>query len=175
MSSRIDSAKRAFLAWEKNCAALAAAGKLEPRTSRNGCGRCGGDIDIRIYLEPFDGHEPVATKAIGVCPVCRVDRVKRWGDLMGQSAAEGRELRRVTPGEPHPGTARILASAGLVSYNRDDGAWELTTEGLALLRRADDKGLAVAIADRARIVTKSASELDEADRRIDGLRKAGAR
>lgn len=171
-------AARAFAEWEKNCAILAAEGALAPQVYKGGCGRCGGDLEIRPYFEAFAGRGTPNVKTINVCSVCRVDRVKRWSDLMQQSAHEGRELRQghlVGPERAHRGSARILQDAGLVQYVAEDCAWELTAEGLALLRRADGARLACAIEGRARVAARGTADLAEWDARIDDLRKAGAR
>lgn len=128
-----------FARWKEACDRLVAAGQMAPRVWERGCARCGCDLEIRPYFAPFAGSVAPETKTRNVCAVCRVDRVKRWVDLMQQSANEGRELREshLVGLRPLRGTARLLEHAGLVVYNSEDGAWELTASGASLLRRAD--------------------------------------
>lgn len=108
-------------------------GAFEPKVWRNGCGRCGGDITVHVLTEHAGGGV-VKETAVPVCQVCKVDRVKRWSDLFAASRAEGNELRDVFSNR---GSAHRLRDAGLVQYDNQDHAWELTAAGLDLLRRFD--------------------------------------
>ena len=114
----------------------AAAGEFTPDTRRNmKCARCGGQMVIFKYAEPSHGAD-LNIKALPVCELCRVDRVKRWGDLLQASAERGRELRTTVPSTPH---GRACEAAGLVRYVARDGAWELTKAGEQLLADFDAK------------------------------------
>jgi hypothetical protein len=142
MSRKADNLARARTRYEAMVADLAAKGFFEERVWPNGCGRCGGDFHVRSVPKSFDeltgNHGAVQSHDLRWCPVCRVDRVKRWGALIQGLADEGTEIRTVPPAPSSP-YARALAQEGLVRYDNTDHAWELTDAGLALLRRVDTR------------------------------------
>lgn len=131
---------------------LRSKGHFEPVTYPKGCGRCGGDLTVQDYpAPPGRGSWAVKTESVATCQVCRVDRVKRWADLINAAKDAGLPYRGgldVATME-HVPTARALAEIGLIRYDRTDGAWELTRDGARLLRKDDEENRRVALADLA--------------------------
>jgi len=143
------------------------AGDLDPRTYREGCGRCGGDLVVHPYPVPCRGAD-FEVKTLNLCPVCRVDRVKRWADLNGIARDRGLphgglDVETMT----HVPIARALAKAGLIQYDREDGAWELTQAGLDALRELDGENRRFAIAEWEARRARFEEEHAEWRRKID--------
>lgn len=123
-------------AFERALTELQSSGRLDPKPVD--CAQCGAVAELhRIPVFVEIGAEVVDVRNAVVCPVCRVDRVCRWDDLIDEAADKGvaRPFDPVTMTmQPY---ARVLSAAGFVKYDRTDGAWELTDAGLALLRERD--------------------------------------
>ena len=143
--------KAAAERYVRDVESLRAAGHLDPVVHEGGCARCGGDLTVTTLVSPPDGmNSAVVTTGVSTCDVCRFDRVKRWGDLAAEATRAGLPSGGLdTETMTHVPTARALASAGLVQYDRTDGAWELTPAGLALLRAADIESRRISLAELA--------------------------
>jgi hypothetical protein len=99
-----------------------------------GCARCGGGCVVTEYLAPFSGSAALHIKGDPSCETCRIDRVKRWGDLM-EACPAARAERLST--WPWGYMAPILQRHGMIVHVSDEGAWELTDAGRDALARFD--------------------------------------